>query len=117
MSVRIRRVYAPAGEDEGYRVLVDRVWPRGVTSHGSGIDLWMRGIAPSDELRTWFGHEAGKWPEFKNRYEKELETHGELLELLGDIEHHNKTLTLLFGAKDEEHNQAVVLAEFLKRRG
>lgn len=114
--IKVKRVYDPAAEDDGYRVLVDRLWPRGVSQSQGGIDLWMRGVAPTDELREWFGHEAERWPGFAQRYESELAGHDELLDLLLDIEHHRKTLTLLFGARDEEHNQARVLADVLKAR-
>lgn len=115
MTIKVKRVYEPESEDDGYRLLVDRLWPRGLTEETAGVDLWMRDVAPSTELRKWYGHEIDKWPEFRGRYEEELTHHGELLDLIRDIEQHRKTVTLLFGAKDEEHNEANVLAEVLKR--
>lgn len=116
MALRVKRVYDPPAPGDGYRVLVDRLWPRGVAEKDAHVNLWMRRVAPTDELREWFGHDPERWPEFRDRYRAELTGHEELLELLGDIEHHSKVLTLLFGAKDEEHNQAVVLAEVLTER-
>lgn len=115
MTIKVKRIYEPDSEDDGYRLLVDRLWPRGLTEETAGVDLWMRDVAPSTELRKWYGHEIDKWPEFRERYEEELIHHGELLDLIRDIEQHRKTVTLLFGAKDEEHNEANVLAEVLKR--
>ena len=116
MTVRIKRAYDPPSPDDGYRLLVDRLWPRGVSKESAQVDLWMKGVAPTAELRTWYGHEVDKWPEFRRRYEEELTEHGELLDLIHDIERHRKTVTLLFGARDQAHNQAVVLAEVLKHR-
>ncbi len=116
MSIAIKRVYEPPTPDDGYRVLVDRLWPRGLAEEDAHIDLWLRRIAPSDDLRKWFGHDPGRWDEFVMRYEQELEGHEELLDLMGDIERHRKRVTLLFGAKDEERNQAVVLKAVLTAR-
>lgn len=113
MTIRLKRVYEPYSEEDGYRILVDRLWPRGLSREAAHVDLWLRRIAPSTELRTWYGHELDKWPEFRERYMRELESHRELIELIGDIERHRKRVTLLFGAKDEEHNEAEVLAEVL----
>ena len=116
MAIKVKRVYDPSSPEDGYRVLVDRLWPRGLSEKAAHVDLWMRDVAPTTELRKWYGHEVGKWPEFRERYEKELAQHGELLDLVRDIEHHRKTVTILFGAKDQEHNEANVLAEVLKHR-
>lgn len=116
MTIRIKRAYDPPSPEDGYRLLVDRLWPRGLSKESAQVDLWMRGVAPTTELRTWYGHEVDKWPEFRRRYEEELAEHGELLDLVRDIERHREKVTLLFGAKDQEHNQAVVLAEVLKHR-
>lgn len=116
MSITLRRVYEPPRSGDGYRILVDRIWPRGVKEADAKIDLWLRDIAPSTELRQWFGHEPERWPEFRDKYTGELAGHGELLDLILDIEHHRKTLTLLYGARDEEKNQAVVLLEALSHR-
>lgn len=116
MSIRLKRVYDPAAESDGYRILVDRVWPRGLTEETARVDLWLRRIAPTTELRKWYSHDVEKWTDFQRRYEEELARHGELLDLIGDIERHRKTVTLLFGAKDEDHNQANVLVDVLKKR-
>jgi len=116
MSIELKRVYDPPEVCDGYRVLVDRIWPRGISQQNAGIDLWLRDIAPTTELRQWFGHDPEKWPEFRERYTRQLGEHGELLDLVLDIEHHRKAVTLLFAASDVEHNQAVVLREVLKHR-
>jgi len=116
MAITIKRVYEAPAESDGYRILVDRLWPRGISEDAAHVDLWLRRVAPTDELRSWYGHEVEKWPGFRERYEKELAGHAELLDLIGDIERHRKTVTLLFGAKDEEHNEANVLLEVLERR-
>lgn len=112
--IRIKRIYATAANEDGWRVLVDRLWPRGMKKEAVKIDLWMKEVAPSDVLRKWFAHEPKKWPEFQKKYRTELKQTKELLAELKDMEKKHGTLTLLFGAKDEEHNQAVVLAEVVK---
>lgn len=111
--IRTKRVYDDATEADGYRVLVDRVWPRGVSKDKAAVDQWMKEIAPSTGLRKWFGHEPERWPEFRKRYRAELEKHGELVD---ELRRHaaRKALTLVYAAKDEEHNQAVVLKELLE---
>jgi uncharacterized protein YeaO (DUF488 family) len=116
MSVQLKRVYDPPAESDGYRILVDRLWPRGLTETAARVDLWLRRIAPTTELRKWYRHDLDRWEEFKRRYEEELAGHGELLDLIGDIERHRKTVTILFGAKDEEHNEASVIVDVLARR-
>ena len=116
MSIGIKRVYEPPAATDGYRVLVDRLWPRGISKEAAHINLWLQRIAPTSELREWYGHEVEKWPEFQRRYREELNAHSELLDLLCDIERHEKVVTLLFGAKDEEHNEADVILEVLKDR-
>jgi uncharacterized protein YeaO (DUF488 family) len=115
VTMKLKRVYDQPAPEDGYRVLVDRLWPRGLSKESAHVDLWVRGVAPTTELRKWYGHEIAKWPEFRERYEKELSRHDELLDLIRDIEHHQETVTLLFGARDQEHNEAVVLAEVLRR--
>jgi uncharacterized protein YeaO (DUF488 family) len=114
MKIRIKRVYEPPEESDGMRILVDRLWPRGLSKEKAAVDLWLKDLAPSTELRKWFGHDPAKWPEFKRRYRAELSGKGEQLELLRD--HMTKEMvTLLYGARDEEHNEAVVLQEILAR--
>ena len=117
MAIEIKRVYDPPSPEDGCRVLVDRLWPRGVRKETSHVDLWLRDVAPTTELRRWYGHEVDKWPEFHERYEEELAQHDELLDRILDIERREKRVTLLFGAKDREHNDAVVLVDVLRRRG
>jgi uncharacterized protein YeaO (DUF488 family) len=111
--IKIKRIYdAPVPED-GRRVLVDRLWPRGVSKDEARIDEWLKEVAPSDELRKWFGHDPEKWEEFRQRYREELKDHEGLLEQLRS-EARKGAVTLLFAAKDAEHNNAVVLKEVLK---
>jgi len=114
-SVRLKRVYEPAAADDGVRVLVDRIWPRGMTKERLKADRWMKDIAPSSALRKWFGHDPAKWSEFRKRYVRELEGNAELVAELR-LAAGKKTVTLLFAAQDEEHNNAVVLAEVLRGR-
>jgi uncharacterized protein YeaO (DUF488 family) len=116
VSIVVKRIYDQPSADDGYRVLVDRLWPRGVSHAMAHLDLWMRDIAPSTELRTWYGHKAERWPAFQERYAKELEDHEALLDLLLDIERHRGRLTLLFAARDRDRNEAQVLASALARR-
>jgi uncharacterized protein YeaO (DUF488 family) len=115
--IRIKRVYEKSVKDDGWRVLVDRLWPRGMKKEDAKIDLWMKEIAPSDQLRKSFHRDALKWPIFEKKYKVELTKKKEQLAELKKLEKKHGTVTLLFGAKDEEHNQAVVLAESLKERG
>jgi uncharacterized protein YeaO (DUF488 family) len=114
--LKIKRVYDKPSREDGGRVLVDRLWPRGMTKEATKIDLWMKEVAPSDALRKSFCHDVEKWPEFQKRYRAELKQKKELLAQLKKIEKEQGTLTLLYGAKDAEHNQAVVLAEVLKEK-
>ena len=116
MTIGLKRVYEPPSPEDGYRILVDRLWPRGLSKDAAHVDLWLRRIAPTTQLRAWYAHDVAKWPEFRARYREELTSHGDLLELIGDIERHRGVITLLFGAKDEEHNEANVLLGELKRK-
>ena len=113
--IRIKRVYEPAAKEDGYRVLVDRLWPRGMKKEAAKIDLWMKDIAPSDQLRKSFHHDAKKWPDFQKKYQTELKTKKEWLAQLKKLEKEHGTLTLLFGARDPDHNQAAVIVKALKR--
>ena len=110
--MKIKRAYAPAEESDGYRILVDRLWPRGISKEKAQIDLWLKSVAPSNELRKWFGHDPEKFPEFEQRYRAELAEGGALDELRAVLREHPDA-TLLFAAHDEEHNNAVVLKELL----
>ncbi|MEM0482190.1 MAG: DUF488 domain-containing protein [Nitrososphaerota archaeon] len=113
---KIKRAYDKPAKDDGYRVLVDRIWPRGLSKESARIDLWMREIAPSTGLRKWFGHDPSKWPVFKARYEKELDSKSAFIEDLLNLEKMHGVVTLLYGARDTEHNNAVVLKEYLETR-
>lgn len=114
--IKIKRVYEKAAKEDGWRVLVDRLWPRGVTKDAARLDAWMKDVAPSNSLRSWFGHEPEKWDGFQQRYRGELAEKKEMVAELRKMAKEHETLTLLFGAKDEEHNQAVVLADILKAK-
>jgi uncharacterized protein YeaO (DUF488 family) len=109
----VKRIYDEPADDDGYRVLVDRLWPRGLSKDHAHIDEWIKDLGPSTELRKWFGHEVDKWPEFRTRYRAELAELADLWQPLVERAA-TGTVTLLFGARDSEHNQAVVLQEFLK---
>lgn len=111
--VRIKRVYEPVGKEDGFRVLVDRLWPRGLSKGSAKIDLWLKEIAPSTTLRKWFGHEPAKWKRFRARYIEELAHQSELVSQLRALERQHGTITLLYGAKDTEMNQAVVLRSLI----
>jgi uncharacterized protein YeaO (DUF488 family) len=112
--IRVKRVYEEPAKEDGYRILVDRLWPRGLTKERARVDLWIKEIAPSDALRKWYGHEPEKWPEFEKRYRAELAKKKELLAEIERLEKEHGKVTLLFGRKDEKQNQAVVLASILK---
>jgi uncharacterized protein YeaO (DUF488 family) len=113
MTIKLKRVYAEPSPSDGTRILVDRLWPRGLTKERAAVDLWLKEVAPSNELRKWFSHDPAKWPEFKTRYRAELKQNPEAV---AELKHAAKgTTTLLFGAKDEDHNEAIVLKEFLDK--
>jgi len=112
MNIQLKRIYEDPSEDDGYRVLVDRLWPRGVSKEAARLDEWCKDIAPSPELRKWFDHDPEKFEDFAKRYKTELADRKEVVESLLDIAQHQR-LTLLYAAKDEVHNHAIVLKEFL----
>jgi uncharacterized protein YeaO (DUF488 family) len=111
--IKTKRVYEKSAKEDGTRVLVDRLWPRGISKKDARIDEWLREIAPSDKLRKWFGHDPSKWEDFKRKYMKELEGNRDLKSKLEEISRVG-TLTLVYSAKDEMHNQAIALKEFLE---
>jgi uncharacterized protein YeaO (DUF488 family) len=115
---KIKRVYEPVAPEDGVRVLVDRLWPRGLAKEAAAIDLWLKDIAPSTALRQWFGHDPKRWPELKVRYREELATpeRSTALERLRALEREKGTVTLLFAARDVAHNHAVQLLEVLNER-
>ncbi|MCX5659208.1 MAG: DUF488 domain-containing protein [Planctomycetota bacterium] len=113
--VKIKRIHESPVAHDGVRVLVDRLWPRGVSKEAARLDAWHKDIAPSTSLREWFGHDSARWEEFQRRYRRELVAQPACVEALRDLAR-GGTLTLLYAAKDEAHNNAVVLREFLARR-
>jgi uncharacterized protein YeaO (DUF488 family) len=113
-NIRLKRAYAPPAPDDGMRVLVDRLWPRGVKKADAAIDLWLRDIAPETALRRWFAHDPERWPEFHQRYEEALRRRPERLAELRDLARKGR-LTLVFAARDEARNNAVVLRDLLLR--
>jgi len=115
MAIHIKRVYEAPAEIDGYRVLVDRIWPRGLRKDEAQIDLWLKDIAPSTSLRQWFNHDPSKWREFKTRYFRELKLHEDQVDQLKK-QSKAKRLTLLYAAKDTENNNAVALKEYLETR-
>jgi DNA-3-methyladenine glycosylase len=112
MTVRIKRIYEPPAAEDGYRILVDRIWPRGVSKERAKLDLWLKEVAPTTQLRTWFHHEDPKWPEFRRRYRAELDGNPAVAELRALDSEHDR-VTLLYSAHDEKENQAVVLRDYL----
>ena len=113
--IQLKRVYEKPSRRDGYRILVDRLWPRGLTKERAAVDLWLKTVAPSTELRKWFGHDPEKWNEFQSRYRKELKEQKEALSLLKE-KCKEQTVTLVYGARDEEHNEALVLKRLLDGR-
>lgn len=111
-TVAVKRAYESAAPGDGQRVLVDRLWPRGLSKEAATIDLWLKEIAPSTTLRQWFGHDPARWSEFQLRYRAELDVNGEAVAQLKAVIRAGKT-TLIYGAKDEAHNDAVVLAAYM----
>ena len=117
-DVNVKRVYEPPADADGTRVLVDRLWPRGLTKQRAAVDVWLKEIAPSPGLRKWFGHEPSRWKEFETRYRAELDNNGAAVDSLRQLIHKGP-VTLLYGAHDEAHNDAVALRGYLdsKREG
>lgn len=113
MKLKIKRVYSKPSKEDGERILVDRLWPRGITKEKTAADIWLKEIAPTTELRKWFGHDSANWKEFQKRYCKELEDNIEQVDI---IRKHikNGVVTFVYSAKDEEHNEALVLKEWLE---
>lgn len=110
--IRIKRAYDPPSDDDGVRVLIDRLWPRGIKKESLAVDQWAKELAPSTALRQWFGHDPARWQEFRQRYAAELHPHAELLDTLRTLARKG-SVTLVYGAHDEAHNNAVALREFL----
>ncbi len=114
MKLTIKRVYDPVSSKDGFRILIDRLWPRGLSKENAGIDLWLKALAPSTPLRKWFGHDPEKWREFRQRYIAELDVHGEEIEQIRNMAKRRR-VTLVYGARDTAHNDAVVLLEYIER--
>ncbi|MBK9097448.1 MAG: DUF488 family protein [bacterium] len=112
MNIKVKRIYEKESNSDGYRILVDRIWPRGVKNSEVKIDLWMKEIAPSNELRKWFAHDIRRWISFKAKYSRELRGKMELLHQIKKLQKQKGIVTLLYSAKDEEHNNAVALKCF-----
>jgi uncharacterized protein YeaO (DUF488 family) len=112
-KIKLKRAYDKPAESDGYRILVDRIWPRGVSKEDLGIDVWLKEIAPSTSLRKWFGHDPEKWNEFKKRYFEELKQNKDLTDKIEEkMKHH--IVTLVYSAKDQEHNNAIALKEYIE---
>lgn len=111
-KIRIKRAYEPPADDDGFRVLIDRLWPRGVSKEDARVDLWLQEIAPSHELRKWFKHDPVKWNEFLKRYKKEIEG-TDALRRLRELAREHKTVTLVFAAQDERHSNAAALEQWV----
>jgi uncharacterized protein YeaO (DUF488 family) len=114
-DIRIKRAYEPAARKDGVRILVDRIWPRGVRKDDAGITLWLKDIAPSTDLRKWFGHDPDRWQEFRRRYRSELAHNRAAVKQLREYLRQGD-VTLVYGAHDTEHNNARVIAEYVSRR-
>lgn len=117
-TIKIKRIYEPSSENDGYRILVDRLWPRGISKEKAGIDMWAKCISPSTELRKEFNHELNKMSEFRNKYTYELETNNEALEFIEHLKEivQEENVTLLFAAKNETVNHAVILKEWIEEK-
>ena len=116
MKIKIKRVYEQPDKDDGMRILVDRLWPRGLTQEKAAVALWLKELAPSTELRKSFGHDPEKWRSFRRRYETELRHNDDLIKLLKQKAREG-TVTLVYGARDQKHNEALVLKQFLGKVG
>ena len=114
-AIKLKRVYEKREKSDGFRILVDRLWPRGLSKEKAKVDLWLKDVAPGHELRRWFGHDPKRWDEFQKRYNKELMKNRELLDGIKEKINEKGVVTLLFSASDEEHNNAVALKNFLFR--
>jgi uncharacterized protein YeaO (DUF488 family) len=113
-TIKLKRIYEKPEKSDGTRILVDRLWPRGLTKEKAALDLWLKQVAPSTELRKWFGHDPNKWKEFRSRYRRELKKHPDELKQIRE-QASKGTVTLLYGARDQEHNEAIVLKKTLER--
>ncbi len=113
--IKLKRIYEKFEEDDGFRILVERLWPRGIKKEDARIDLWLKEIAPSNELRKWFSHDSNKWDEFKNRYFQELNNKKDVVNKLLEIIKNNKNVTFLYSTKENNFNNAVALKEYIEK--
>ncbi len=111
--IRLKRAYEPAAPEDGFRILVERLWPRGLSKQSAKVDLWLKEISPSPELRTWYGHDLDKWNDFVQRYRLELHNNPAIL-VMRELIQENRMITFVYAARDEEHNSAQVLKDFLE---
>ena len=116
MVIRLKRAYESPEAGDGYRILVERLWPRGISKEHAKVDLWIKDAGASPELRTWFGHDPEKWEEFRQKYFEEIRARHAVIKELRDVIHEHGTVTFLFAARDTEHNNALALKEFLEQR-
>lgn len=114
-AIKLKRIYEPTSTSDGFRILVDRLWPRGIKKEEANVDIWLKEVGPSNELRKWFNHEPEKWEAFRKKYLAELQHSPATKELIQLVQKH-ATVTLVYSAKDEQHNQAVVVKEFLEKK-
>jgi uncharacterized protein YeaO (DUF488 family) len=114
--IKVKRIYDPARKSDGYRILVDRLWPRGLSKDRATVNAWLRDIAPSNELRKWFSHDPAKWSEFQTKYRRELMRQSDALKQVRRLEKQHRVVTLLYAAKDERHNNAVALKKILQSK-
>jgi uncharacterized protein YeaO (DUF488 family) len=112
--IKIKRIYEKPSKEDGYRILVDRLWPRGLTKEKADIDIWLKEIAPSTDLRKWFAHDHKKWKSFEGKYKRELKNNADLINKIRQLEKEKGNITLLYSAKDTEFNDAVVLKSILQ---
>lgn len=112
--IQLKRAYEPASKEDGQRILVERLWPRGISKEKADLTAWLKDVAPSPELRKWFSHDPAKWEEFRKRYWAELKQHPEALVQLKQYTRRGK-VTFVYGARDEQHNSAVLLKEYLEK--
>ena len=111
--VKVKRIYEKPEESDGYRILVDRLWPRGVSKEKAALNLWLKDIAPSNELRKWYNHEPEKWPQFQKKYQAEIAANKEVFEQLKEVVKKEKNVTLLYATREEKRNEAQVLKDLL----
>lgn len=114
--IRIKRIYDEPSQEDGIRILVDKLWPRGISKDKAELDMWLKEVAPSDDLRKWFSHDPAKWEGFKERYLRELDKKTEYVDQVIERAEDND-VTLLYAAKDEKYNNAVVLMKYIKNKG